>query len=136
LWIVEPVTPAAFPPSSAAARGDVDRRPPARWRRVRCRRLRRPCCSRRRAQAFLTTRFLGKTVTLAFDQQRRDRYGRTLAYVCLDGRSVNETIIREGYGFAYVKYPFRADLMARFPAAERAARAAGLGLWAPAAETP
>jgi endonuclease YncB( thermonuclease family) len=29
-----------------------------------------------------------------------------------------------------VKYPFRADLMERFRAAERAARDAGHGLWA------
>jgi micrococcal nuclease len=85
------------------------------------------------ASAFTTRRLEGKTITLAFDQQRHDRFGRTLGYVCLDGRSVNEEIIREGYGFALTKYPFRADLMARFRAAERAAREAGRGLWGPAA---
>jgi micrococcal nuclease len=87
----------------------------------------------REASAFTTRRLQGKTITLAYDQQRRDRFQRTLAYVCLDGHSVNEEIIHEGYGFAYVKYPFRADLMARFRAAERQARDAGRGLWGPAA---
>jgi endonuclease YncB( thermonuclease family) len=46
---------------------------------------------------------------------------------------VNETIIREGFGFAYTKYPFTAALMERFRAAERQARDAARGLWGPAA---
>src|SRR4029453_2620834 len=37
------------------------------------------------ASAFTTRRLKGKVVTLAFDQQRRDRFQRTLAYVCLEG---------------------------------------------------
>jgi endonuclease YncB( thermonuclease family) len=49
---------------------------------------------------------------------------------------VNETIVRDGYGFAYVKYPFRAHLMARFRAAEQQAREAGRGLWAPPPSVP
>jgi micrococcal nuclease len=44
---------------------------------------------------------------------------------------VNEELIRAGYGFAYVKYPFDPALMARFRAAEASARAAQRGLWAP-----
>jgi micrococcal nuclease len=82
------------------------------------------------ASAFTTRRLQGQDVRLAFDQQRRDRFGRTLAYVCLNGHLVNEEIIREGYGFAYVKYPYNAALMARFRAAEASARTAGRGLWA------
>ena len=62
---------------------------------------------------------------------RRDRYRRTLAYVELaDGRLLNEEIIRQGYGHAYTKYPFNPEMMERFRAAERYARARGLGLWA------
>ena len=46
----------------------------------------------------------GKEVRLEFDQTRRDRYGRILAYVCLmDGTFLNAEIIRQGYGFAYTK---------------------------------
>jgi micrococcal nuclease len=81
------------------------------------------------ASAFATRRLQGKMVQLAYNQQRRDRYRRTLAYVCLDGHDVNEEIIREGYGFAYVKYPFNAALMDRFRAAEASARTAGRGSW-------
>lgn len=74
----------------------------------------------------------GRPVWLEFDQQRRDRYGRTLAFVFLaDGTMLNLRLIEQGYGFAYTKYPFRADYMARFRRAEREAREAERGLWAP-----
>lgn len=48
-----------------------------------------------------------------------------------DGRLANEEIIRHGYGFAYVKYPFFEEMMSRFRAAEREAREAKRGLWVP-----
>lgn len=61
----------------------------------------------------------------AFD---RDRYGRLLRYVYLpDGTLVNVEIIKQGYGHAYVKYPF--SKMEEFRAYERQAREKGLGLW-------
>jgi micrococcal nuclease len=82
------------------------------------------------ASAFTTQRLQGKQVHLAYDWQRTDKYRRTLAYVCLEGELVNETIIREGYGVALTKYPFNADVMARFRAAEADARARRHGLWA------
>ena len=69
-------------------------------------------------------------VTLDYDQDRVDRYGRTLAYVYLpDGTLLNAEIIRLGYGFAYTFFPFR--MIEEFRALEREARAAGRGLWAP-----
>ena len=42
---------------------------------------------------------------------------------------VNSEIIRQGFGFAYTKYPFKQTLMDQFRAYEREARAAGRGLW-------
>ena len=72
----------------------------------------------------------GKRVRLEFDQDRMDRYGRTLAYVYLqpDNLLLNAEIIRQGYGFAYTQFPFR--MMGQFRALEREAREAGRGLWA------
>ena len=72
----------------------------------------------------------GKRVRLEFDQDRTDRYGRTLAYLYLqpDNLLLNAEIIRQGYGFAYTQFPFR--MMADFRALEREAREAGRGLWA------
>ena len=59
----------------------------------------------------------------------RDRYGRLLRYVYLpDGTLLDEKIIQEGYGFAYLDFPFAKK--ARFAADEKAAQAAKKGLWA------
>ncbi len=81
------------------------------------------------ASAFTKRLAEGKTVTLEYDQQRIDKYGRTLAYVYLvDGRMLNSEIIKQGYGFAYIKFPFKR--MEEFRALEREAREAGRGLWA------
>ena len=71
----------------------------------------------------------GRRVRLEYDHTRRDRYGRTLAYVFLEnGTFVNLEIVRQGYGHAYTKYPFRR--MDEFRRAETTAREAGKGLWA------
>jgi len=70
-----------------------------------------------------------RPVRLEYDWERRDRYGRTLAYLFPeDGTFVNAEIVRQGYGFAYTRFPFRH--LEQFRAYEREARAAGRGLWA------
>jgi micrococcal nuclease len=81
------------------------------------------------ASAFARRMAEGKRVRLAFDQERQDRYGRTLAYVFLeDGTFLNAEVIRQGYGHAYTRFPFQyAD---QFRAYEREAREQRRGLWA------
>ena len=77
----------------------------------------------REARDYVQSRVAGRDVRLEYDQTRRDRYGRTLAYVFLaDGSLLNLELIERGYGFAYTKFPFRADYMARFRRAEAEAR--------------
>lgn len=50
----------------------------------------------------------GKEVRLEYDKEKRGKYGRLLAYIYLmDGTFVNAEIIKQGYGFAYTKYPFK-----------------------------
>src|SRR5687767_10944867 len=62
----------------------------------------------KQSAAFLTGLVLGKTVRVEYDQTRKDRYDRTLAYLYLpDGTFVNKEIVRMGYGHAYTKYPFK-----------------------------
>ena len=59
----------------------------------------------------------------------RDVYGRLLRYVYLpDGTLLDEKIIQQGYGFAYLDFPFSKK--AQFAADEQAAQGAKLGLWA------
>ncbi|PKL08574.1 MAG: nuclease [Spirochaetae bacterium HGW-Spirochaetae-7] len=80
------------------------------------------------ASRFAKERLLGRSVRLAFEPELRDYFGRLLAYVFLeDGSCFNLTIVAEGYGFAYTKYPF--SFMDDFRAAERKARAGKRGLW-------
>lgn len=59
----------------------------------------------------------------------RDRYDRLLRYAYLpDGSLLNERLIREGYGFAYLSFPFSKH--ADFAAAQAEAQSAHRGLWA------
>lgn len=58
----------------------------------------------------------------------RDVYGRLLRYVYLpDGTLVEEKIIQDGYGFAYLDFPFSKK--AQFADAQKDAQAAKRGLW-------
>ncbi|MCZ6752535.1 MAG: thermonuclease family protein, partial [Acidobacteria bacterium] len=60
------------------------------------------------ASAFMKRMAEGKKVRLEYDQDRKDRFGRTLAYVYLeDGTFLNAEIVRQGYGHAYTQFPFK-----------------------------
>ncbi len=58
----------------------------------------------------------------------RDRYNRLLRYVYLpDGTLVNAKIIEQGYGFAYVSFPFTK--LEEFKQLQTEAREQNRGLW-------
>ncbi len=84
----------------------------------------------KKAKEFTARLCLDKKVTLECDVEKRDRYGRTLAYVFLeDGTFVNAEIVKAGYAQIMtippnVKY---ADLFLKL---EREARQGSRGLWA------
>lgn len=80
------------------------------------------------ALAFAISEVKGRTVTLAFDGDRRDRHGRLLAYVTLpDGRLLNRLLLERGLAVVYRRFEFR--LKDDFLAAEAQARQHGVGLW-------
>ena len=82
------------------------------------------------ASAFTKRMVEGKKVRLEYDQDRTDRFGRTLAYVYLeDGTFLNAEIVRQGYGHAYTRFPFK--YLEEFRGYEREAREAQRGLWKP-----
>lgn len=59
------------------------------------------------ATEFTTRAVLNQEVTILLDTvgDQRDRYGRLLAYVKLpNGATLNEQLIREGCGYAYLPY--------------------------------
>ena len=81
------------------------------------------------ASAFTHRMAEDKVVRLEFDAERKDRFGRTLAYVYLpDGTFLNAEIVKQGYGHAYTQFPFM--YLEQFQSYEREAREASLGLWA------
>jgi len=72
----------------------------------------------------------GSAVTLELDVDRRDRYGRVLAYAFApDGRLINEEMVRSGFAVPLV-YPPNVRYVERIRAAAADARAARRGLWA------
>ena len=82
----------------------------------------------KQASNFTKKRLLGKTVYLAFDWNLRGKYGRLLAYIYLpDGSCHNADLIREGYGHAYIKFPFQ--FLDEFRELEKYAREHKNGLW-------
>ena len=81
-------------------------------------------------EAYLFTKRMveGKEVRLDYDWQKKDKYGRILAYIYLtDGTFLNAEIIRQGYGFAYTRFPFK--FLEEFRVYEREAREKRKGLW-------
>ncbi len=68
-------------------------------------------------------------VRLTYDWDKRDDYGRLLAYVWLPDGMFNETILHKGYASALLKFPFKKEYMARFRAAAGRARDSNKGLW-------
>jgi micrococcal nuclease len=80
------------------------------------------------ASLFTKRMVEGKEVRLEFDWQKRDKYGRLLAYIyLLDGTFVNAEIIKQGYGFAYTRFPFK--YLEEFRSYEKEARENRKGLW-------
>jgi micrococcal nuclease len=70
----------------------------------------------------------GFDIYLEYDQEPKDVYGRTLAYVYLkDGRMLNEELIKQGYAYVLRRFPFRKKQ--RFLNLQEQARFGNRGLW-------
>ena len=72
----------------------------------------------------------GERVRLVFDVERRDRFGRLLAYVyrARDGVFVNAALVRGGFART-LTVPPNVRFARRFTALAAEARRAGRGLW-------
>jgi micrococcal nuclease len=71
----------------------------------------------------------GKKVALVKDVSERDKYGRLLRYVYVDGEFVNLELVQEGFARSLTISPDVAHSNV-FMTAERSAREKNLGLWA------
>jgi micrococcal nuclease len=83
------------------------------------------------ATDFVRARVMDAPVTLAYDGEKRDVYGRWLARVLLeDGSDLNRELLSQGLARVYPRSDF--SLKEDYLKAEAEARAAGRGLWGPA----
>jgi micrococcal nuclease len=81
------------------------------------------------ATKFNSDMVLNKTVELRYDVQREDQFGRTLAYVTVDGMEINRLIVERGFGCVLHIPPNGDDRLAEFNMLEQTARLSMRGLW-------
>jgi endonuclease YncB( thermonuclease family) len=76
--------------------------------------------------------------TVAVEAGKRDRYGRLIGKVLVNGEDANLEQLRRGCGWHYKQYQNEQVLDDRlaYNAAEESARAGGVGLWADADPVP
>ena len=80
------------------------------------------------ASEFTKEKLLNKDISLEFDVSERDRYGRLLAYVWLDGVMFNEYLVQQGYAQT-ATYPPDVKYVSLFAAAQEKARYDNKGFW-------
>ena len=71
----------------------------------------------------------GKQVAIEFDVEQRDKYGRLLAYVYLDGHMYNKMLLERGYA-KLATYPPNVKYVDDFTEIQKQARRNKVGLWA------
>jgi micrococcal nuclease len=72
----------------------------------------------------------GRSVTLHYDVECEDDYGRLLAYVELSGQVINKVMVDRGHACVLEIPPNGADVSDEYHALEYAAEQLGKGLWA------
>jgi micrococcal nuclease len=85
-------------------------------------------CFGERASHFTKRRLTGRRVRLVFGVERRDVYGRLLAYVYLHGRFFNPILVRRGLARS-LTIPPNDRFAPRFRRLELDAARSGRGLW-------
>ena len=80
------------------------------------------------AAAFTEEQLTGRSVQLEDDIEGRDRYGRRLAYVVVDGERFNDELLRRGFARLLVIEPNHAHARTMLRE-ELDAKRAGRGLW-------
>lgn len=83
------------------------------------------------AEASQFTRdFLARRkVRLEFDEERLDQHGRTLAFVWVGDKLLNEELIRAGLGRAEMHFHYASEKKDRFRAAQQEAKKQQRGIW-------
>ena len=77
---------------------------------------------------YTKVQLTGKKVALELDVQERDKYGRILAYVYLDGEMYNKKLLEIGYA-KVATYPPNVKYVDDFTNLQKIARENKVGLW-------
>ncbi len=86
-------------------------------------------CYGQEAKEFALQTLLGTEVDLSYDQVCEDQYGRTLAYVSINGREYNSLLVERGYACVLYIPPNGEDRRDEFETLEYIAQSGGVGLW-------
>lgn len=69
-------------------------------------------------------------LTIEFDVgERKDKYGRYLVYIYVDGVSIQETLIKEGLARVAYVYPPNTRYLDLYEKAQEEAKKQGIGIW-------
>lgn len=85
-------------------------------------------CYAKEASHATAKHLAGKKVTLVYDVERKDKYGRTLAYVIKKGRDFNAWLLRQGYARTLEIAPNTARAR-KYRGLETKAKKKGRGVW-------
>lgn len=80
------------------------------------------------ASQWMKSFIQGKKVSLEYDEELNDRYGRTLAYVYVDGVLLEDILLREGMARTLIMEP-NTRYQHHFEQIEKEARESGAGFW-------
>ena len=86
-------------------------------------------CFGQNAKQFNTDLVLGREVTLAYDEECTDRFGRLLAYVSVGAQEVNALLVERGYACVLYIPPNGTERRDEFETLEAQAKAADRGMW-------
>jgi len=87
----------------------------------------------KKAKQFTSSMVYGKTVEV--QAHDIDRYGRTVGIIYVNGESLNEALVKNGYAWIYRRY-CKEDICKDWTSLESAARDVKVGLWSEPSPIP
>ncbi|MDD7510992.1 MAG: thermonuclease family protein [Peptostreptococcaceae bacterium] len=80
------------------------------------------------AAEYTEESLLNKEVTLEYDKEAEDKYGRTLAYIYVNGEMFNKELLKKGYARVINTYP-NVKYEDEFKELQKEARNSRAGFW-------
>jgi len=81
------------------------------------------------ASQFAKNTLEGKEVTIELDVSERDKYGRLLAYIWIDGKMFNEMLLEKGLARVAYVYAPNTKYVDQFYEIQKKAQKQGVGIW-------